>query len=151
MTVLTDLSARLTQSRVLRFGLVGAAGYVVNAAALWLVLHLFALDKYTSYVPAFLVAVTFTWWGNRVLTFHEHAARENLLVEWARFVAANLIGFFANWALYSALVALAPQPLNNVFVAQIAGTLFGMIFNFTLSKRFVFRGNLPLSPGGGEG
>ena len=68
----------------------------MNAAALWLVLHSLALDKYTSYVPAFLVAVTFTWWGNRVLTFHEHAARENLLVEWARFVAANLIGFFAN-------------------------------------------------------
>jgi putative flippase GtrA len=139
VTLFADLSARVASSRVLRFGIVGAAGYVVNAAALWLVLHLFALDKYTSYVPAFLVAVTFTWWGNRVLTFHEHAARENLLVEWARFIAANLIGFFANWALYSALVACAPRPLNNVFVAQIAGTLFGMIFNFTLSKRFVFR------------
>jgi putative flippase GtrA len=139
VSLFADLSVRVTQSRILRFGIVGAAGYVVNAAALWLVLHLLPLDKYTSYVPAFLVAVTFTWWGNRVLTFHEHAARENLLVEWARFVAANLIGFFANWALYSALVAFAPHPLNNVFVAQIAGTLFGMIFNFTLSKRFVFR------------
>ena len=143
MTALADLSARLTQSRVLRFGIVGAAGYFVNAAALWLVLHFFALDKYTSYVPAFLLAVTFTWWGNRVLTFHEHAARENLFVEWARFVAANLVGFFANWALYSALVAFAPRPLDNVFVAQIAGTLFGMIFNFTLSKRFVFRSTHP--------
>jgi putative flippase GtrA len=143
VTIFTDTAARLAQSRVLRFGLVGAAGYFVNAVALWLVLHLFALDKYTSYVPAFLVAVTFTWWGNRVLTFHEHAARENLLVEWARFVAANLIGFFANWALYSALVAFAPPPVNNVFVAQIAGTLFGMIFNFTLSKRFVFRSTHP--------
>jgi putative flippase GtrA len=130
---------RLHDSRIVRFGLVGGAGYFVNAAALFLVLKFLPLDKYTSYVPAFLVAVTFTWWGNRVLTFHEHAARENLLVEWARFVAANLVGFFANWALYSALVAFAPRPLNNVFVAQIAGTLFGMVFNFTLSKRFVFR------------
>ena len=139
MTGLHALWLRLRDSRIIRFGLVGAAGYFVNAAALWLVLNLLPLDKYTSYVPAFLVAVTFTWWGNRVLTFHEHAARENLLVEWARFVAANLVGFFANWALYSALVVFAPHPLNNVFVAQIAGTLFGMIFNFTLSKKFVFR------------
>jgi putative flippase GtrA len=139
VTLFAELLARIAQSRILRFGLVGAAGYVVNAAALWLFLHLFALDKYTAYVPAFLVAVTFTWWGNRVLTFHEHAARANLFVEWARFVAANLIGFLANWALYSALVTFAPSPLDNVFVAQIAGTLFGMIFNFTLSKRFVFR------------
>ncbi len=130
---------RLRDARIIRFGLVGGAGYFVNAAALWVVLHLLPLDKYTSYVPAFLVAVTFTWWGNRVLTFHEHAARENLFVEWARFVAANLLGFLANWALYSAMVALAPRPLNNVFIAQIAGTLFGMIFNYTMSKRFVFR------------
>lgn len=139
MTFLADLTARLAQSRILRFGAVGAAGYFVNAAALWLVHHLFSLNYYASYVPAFLVAVTFTWWGNRVLTFHAHAARENLLGEWAKFVAANLLGFFANYALYAAMLRFAPAPLNNPYVAQIAGTLFGMIFNFTLSKRFVFR------------
>lgn len=138
MTAVWDFARKLLDSRLLRFGAVGAAGYFVNAAALWLVHHLFALNYYASYVPAFLVAVTFTWWGNRMLTFHD-AARENILVEWAKFVAANLLGFLANWALYAALLRFAPSPLNNPFVAQVAGTLLGMVFNFTLSKRFVFR------------
>ncbi len=143
MTSLAELTARLTQSRVLRFGAVGAAGYVVSVAALWLAHHLFSLNYYVSYLPAFLVAVTFTWWGNRILTFHAHAARENLIAEWAKFVAANLLGFLANYALYAALLRFAPAPLNNAYLAQIAGTLFGMIFNFTLSKKFVFRSTHP--------
>lgn len=138
---ITEFAARLTQSRILRFGAVGAAGYGVNAAALWVIHHGIGLDYYTSYVPAFAVAVTFTWWGNRVLTFHEHAARTSLIAEWAKFVAANLIGFGANYALYASLLRFAPQPLDNPFIAQAAGTLFGLIFNFTLSKRFVFRGS----------
>jgi putative flippase GtrA len=139
VTVLSEAATRLARSRILRFGFVGAAGYFVNAAALWAVHALFSLNYYASYVPAFLVAVTFTWWGNRVLTFHEHAARANLLGEWARFVATNTLGFVANYALYASLLRYAPPPSNNPFVAQIAGTLLGMVFNFTLSKRFVFR------------
>lgn len=138
---ISELAARLAQSRILRFAVVGGAGYFVNAAALWIIHHVVGLDYYTSYVPAFLVAVTFTWWGNRELTFQEHAARTSLAREWAKFVAANLIGFGANYALYASLLRFAPSPLDNPFIAQAAGTLFGLIFNFTLSKRFVFRGS----------
>jgi putative flippase GtrA len=143
VTLFRTAAASLKNSRVIRFGLVGAAGYFVNVAALWLVHHLLALNYYASYAPAFFVAVTFTWWGNRVLTFHEHAARENLLVEWAKFFAANLLGFLANYALYATMLRFAPAPLSNPYVAQIAGTLLGMVFNFTLSKRFVFRAAKP--------
>ena len=145
MSTPSDLVARLSQSRILRFGVVGAAGYVVNAAALGIVHHLLALNYYASYVPAFLIAVTFTWWGNRILTFREHSARANLLTEWAKFVAANLVGFCANYALYASFLRFAPAPGNNPFLAQAAGTLFGLVFNFTLSKRFVFR-NSPNPP-----
>ena len=138
---MNSLAGRIFESRILRFGVVGAAGYLVNAAALWIVHHLLSLNYYASYVPAFLVAVTFTWWGNRVLTFKEHAAQSSLAREWAKFVAANLVGFGANYALYASLLRFAPQPFDNPFAAQAAGTLFGLIFNFTLSKRFVFRGS----------
>jgi putative flippase GtrA len=130
---------RLAQSRILRFAAVGSAGYFVSAAALWSLHHLVALNYDASYVPAFLVAVTFTWWGNRMLTFREHAARASLAEEWTKFVAASLVGFCANYALYEVLRHFAPAPANNPFVAQAAGTLFGLVFNFTLSKRFVFR------------
>ena len=139
MTPLAAFARRLYDLRFFRFALVGTAGYVVNAAALWVAHFLIGFGPDVSYVLSFLVAVTFTWWANRILTFREHAANTNLLAEWAKFAVANTMGFAANWALFSSLVHFAPRPFDNLFLAQAAGTLLGLVFNFTLSKRFVFR------------
>ena len=143
MNAISEFVRALFKSRFLRFAAVGTAGFVVNEIALWFVHHLSALNYYTSQIPAFFVAVTFTWWGNRMLTFREHAARTSLLREWAKFVAANGLGAVANYALYVSLLRFAPPPADNPYLALVAGTLFGLIFNFTLSKRFVFRAGTP--------
>jgi putative flippase GtrA len=130
----------LLQSRFLRFALVGTAGFVVNWIVLYLALHFAGLDKYSGWLVSFLVAVTFTWWGNRTLTFREHAARQGLLREWVSFVVANSVGAAVNFATYFALVTFVRPPLGNPLVAIAAGTMVGLVFNFTTSKRFVFRG-----------
>jgi putative flippase GtrA len=139
VSAISEFVRALFNSRFLRFAAVGTAGFVVNEIALWFVHHLTPLSYYTAQIPAFFVAVTFTWWGNRMLTFRAQAAQTSLLREWAKFVAANGLGAFANYALYVALLRFAPAPFNNPYLALAAGTLFGLVFNFTLSKRFVFR------------
>ena len=139
MNDLKSIAARLLQARFLRFGLVGGAGFVVNEAALFVVIALVHLGPKLAQIPAFFVAVTFTWWGNRVLTFREHAAQTSLFREWGKFVAANGLGAVVNYAVYVSLLSFAPYPANIPYVALAAGTLVGLVFNFTLSKRFVFR------------
>lgn len=135
------LTERLRQSRFLRFALVGSAGFVVNEAALALALKFLGLDKYSAGIVSFFVAVTFTWWGNRMLTFRAEAARGPGAAagEWLKFVLANGIGFAANYAIYAGLITFAPQPMNNPFLALACGTVAGLFFNFALSKRLVFR------------
>ena len=119
----------------LRFALVGAAGFVVNEAALWLALHPLHLGKDAAWFFAFAPSVTFTWWGNRTITFPERASAR-LLREWGRFVAANSLGALANLATYELLIhALA----LNAQIALAAGVLLGLAFNFALSKAVVFR------------
>jgi putative flippase GtrA len=120
---------------------VGAAGFVVNEAALWIALHGLVLNAYAGGVFSFVVAVTFTWWGNRRLTFSEHAAKgwRSIFTEWLAFVAANGFGFLVNFGVYATLIAAAPKPLNNPFVALAFGTVAGLLFNFILSSRIVFR------------
>ena len=110
---------RLATSRFLRFALVGAAGFFVNEAALWLALRALRLDPYTGGVLSFLAAVSFTWWGNRRLTFRAHAATgaRAMLAEWLKFVAANGLGFVVNYGVYAGLIALASNPLDNPFLA----------------------------------
>ena len=122
-------------SAFLRFAAVGAAGFVVNEAALYVAIHLLHLGKDAAWFFAFLPAVTFTWWGNRTLTFREHAS-DAWLKEWARFVATNSLGALINLAVYETLIHLTGL---DAMLALAAGVLAGLVFNFTLSRLLVFR------------
>lgn len=131
--------------RFLRFAAVGAAGFAVNEAALWIALRGLGLNPYAGGVVSFLAAATFTWWGNRRLTFRDRAGRGWRAAgsEWLRFLAANGLGFAVNYAVYAALISLSPSPLNSPFLALAFGTCAGLALNFTLSSRLVFRHRTP--------
>ena len=137
-----ELLQRISTSRFLRFAVVGGAGFFVNEAALALAQWLLGAGPRASWFIAFVPAVTFTWWGNRNLTFADKASNHHLgiLAEWGRFVAANGIGAAANFAVYALLIGHAPWPANVPYVALAIGILVGLVFNFTLSKKLVFRG-----------
>ena len=140
------LVRRLTRApQFLRFSAVGTAGFVVNAVFFYIAFYFLALGKDASWFFAFIPSVTFSWWGNRTLTFPERAGRSlrAIAVEWAKFVAANAFGALVNFVVYNAMLSLAPRPFSRPLIALAAGVLAGLIFNFTLSKTVVFRG-----PGG---
>lgn len=132
----------LFRSPFARFGLVGAGGFIVDEAILATLHYVGGIDRYSARAVSIFCAATFTWWGNRNLTFAAHAATGGplvLLQEWFRFMLANAIGALANYATYTLCITFAPQPLDNPLVATAIGVGVGLIFNFTLSKRFVFR------------
>ncbi|HUJ02328.1 MAG TPA: GtrA family protein [Rhizomicrobium sp.] len=136
-----EIARRVSRSQFLRFAVVGTAGFAVNEAALFALLKALHLDPYSGQAIAFLFAATFTWWGNRRLTFRAQAAAtaQGMAREWAKFIAANALGGAVNYAIYAALVTFAPAPFDSPFLGVVAGTLVGLAFNFTMSKRFVFR------------
>ena len=49
---------------------------------------------------------------------------------------------WAGWSIRALfrLGAFAPPPANNLYVALVLGVLAGLVFNFTLSKKLVFKG-----------
>lgn len=140
-----SLIARLEKSQFLHFAIVGGTGFFVNEAVLFVIIKLLHVNAYVAGVLAFLLTVTYTWFGNRLLTFRDEAATGTraIVIEWAKFVGANLLGFVANYSVYSALVMFARAPLNSPYLALACGTLVGLLFNFTLSKRLVFRHSSP--------
>ncbi|MBV9541951.1 MAG: GtrA family protein, partial [Alphaproteobacteria bacterium] len=88
----------------LRFAAVGAAGFVLDEAVLTILHYVFGVDAYAARAVSIVVAMTFTWWGNRNLTFAEQAARGDagaVFQEWMKFVAANAVGAVVNYATYS--------------------------------------------------
>jgi putative flippase GtrA len=135
------LAVRVGQSRFLRFLIVGGFGFFVDAGVLWLMLHGAGVDKYSGRAVSFLCSATFTWWGNRNLTFADRKAHGTVAVaeEWLKFLAANAVGGAVNLGLYTVLVTFAAAPFSNPFAALPCGVLAGLLFNFTMSRLVVFR------------
>jgi putative flippase GtrA len=135
-------AARLGSERVqlaaelLRFGVVGVAGFVVDATVLTAAIAL-GLGPWFGRVLSYLAAATTTFALNRAWTFRG-AARAAPVRQWALFLAVNLVGFAFNYGTYAALIAWVPLVAANPVLGVAAGSLAGLVGNFVLSRRFVF-------------
>lgn len=135
--MLSDPAARRRMAiDFLRFGTVGAAGFVVDTAVVYATRAWLGL--YLAGVLSFLVAASFTWLGNRLWTFRGRGAGR-MHAQWARFVAANTLGFLLNRGTYAILVTVSALCAEQPVLAIFAGMLAGMLANFHFSRTMVFR------------
>lgn len=120
----------------LRFGVVGASGFVVDTAAVYATKGVLGL--YGAGIAAYIVAATWTWFFNRLWTF---AGRGDgpAWRQWLRFMAANLSGFTLNRGAYMLLVTFSATCRDHPVLAVAIGCGMGMFANFFASRRLVFR------------
>ncbi len=119
-----------------RFGTVGAMGFVVDFAVVSALKG--SIGPYLAGYLAFPVAASFTWLLNRIWTFRGQGSGP-LHRQWAKFLAANALGFFLNRGTYTLAILFVPFAASHVVVALLAGTLAGMFVNFHLSRAVVFK------------
>lgn len=138
-----------TSRQFLAFCLVGAGGFLVDAGALAFAINVLGMQPYSGRVLSYLLAATFTWILNRRLTFG--ASHGRAWVEWLRYLVMGGVGGGANFAAYSVVVALStrlPQQYAQFeacapYVGVAIGSAIGLMVNFTLAKKLVFRGRQP--------
>lgn len=132
------------------FALIGVGGLLVDMASLFIAQHLLMLDLYSGRVYSYLMAATFTWYMNRRFTF-VGVSRRAALKQWARFIAANAIGAVVNYSVYVLVLRIGPAIIDMIglwpqvlgallpYAGVAAGSISGLVFNFVLSKKLVFR------------
>lgn len=132
------------------FALIGVGGLFVDMAALAVALHLLGLDPYAGRVFSYLMAATFTWYMNRQFTF-TGISRRGAVRQWLRFLLANAVGALVNYGVYVLVLNTGPWAIAAVglwpglftdllpYAGVAAGSVSGLIFNFVLSKKLVFR------------
>jgi putative flippase GtrA len=126
--------------KLVRFGLVGLLGFVVDAGVLHLLVSLGGLTLLPARACSFLCAATTTWAANRVFTFTAvPRLGRALLAEWAAYFAASLGGGCVNYVVFAAAIHLSRALHDFPTVAVAIGTLAGMVFNFLMYSRYVFR------------
>ena len=120
------------------FTAIGTAAFVLDAGILMLMIRVAHLDPYAGRVVSFLCAASFTWILNRTYTFGRDPRRRRSR-EWAHYVGVNAVGAAVNFGVYAWLIATAPYAADHPVAAVAAGSLAGLLFNFTLSRLYVFR------------
>lgn len=121
----------------IRFGCVGAAGFLVDWAVVSLALA-GGTGFYLARAISYLCAATFTWFLNRLWTFS--GTRRNPVAQWLAFLLANSLGGAINYGVSAAIVAVYGRVMETHAVIPVAaGSLAGLCANFMLSSRFVFR------------
>lgn len=121
--------------KFLRFVVVGATGFLVDAGVLWLLLTYTPLGPLPARAIAIALAMTATWLLNRHFTFG--ASRRSIVVEGFRYGFIGLITSLVNYGIYAGLLIMAP--LLSPYAALVFASIAAMLFSFFGYSRYVFR------------
>ena len=119
------------------FGMVGCIGFALDTATVYGLRRWLGL--YVAGFLAYFVAASGTWFFNRLWTFRHMTGSDPWYVQWRRFLAANMTGFVINRGLYSILVTFSETAAREPAIAVLAGASAGIMLNFNLSRKMVFR------------
>lgn len=120
--------------QLLRFGFVGATGYVVNLAVYAACVHAVGIDFRLASVVAFLVGVANNFWLNRHWTFgarQDHPARQAI-----KFFVVALLAYGVS---YAVLVSLVNGAGMDKVIAQAIAVIAGMPLSFAGQKLWTFK------------
>lgn len=123
--------------RLIRFGSVGVAAFLVDAAVLYAATDIFGISPYGGRGCSYLVAATAAWALNRWFTFP--GTMGSPFQEWCRYLAANAGGAMINLGVYAALIASSGILYRNPIIAAGVGAVSGLAINYLAAKHFVFR------------
>ena len=121
--------------KLVRFGIVGTAGFVIDAAMLWLLLETTPFGPFLARAMAIAVALAATWYLNRSFTFG--ASRRSIAIEGFRYGSVGIVSALVNYLIYSGL--LLSLPILQPLAALVIGSIAAMAFSFFGYSRFVFR------------
>ena len=118
--------------QLLRFGLVGGSGYLINLAVFAVLVEGLGIHHAPGAVGAFCVAVSNNFYWNRHWTFR--ASDGHAGFQAARFFAVSIVALGVNLVVLEALVDSGLPDLS----AQALAVAVAMPFNFVGNKLWTF-------------
>ena len=119
--------------QLVKFGVVGASGYVVNLAVYTLLLKAAGLHYLAAATGSFLLAASWNYWWNRTWTFRTQ--RGHFGIQGMRFFIVSATVYGANVGVLAALVS---SGLGKI-VAQALAIILVTPLNFLGNKLWSFR------------
>lgn len=139
--------------RFWKFALVGASGVLVNMATLIALAEYVNAHKVIAWMFAVGLSILSNFLLNNAFTWRDvrHSSRIHFLARGALAYPVAIIGIGANFAVYYPLVKYVSDAFPYYVGFNFLGIVAGMMVNFTLNSRVVFRASEPESPHPEEG
>ena len=120
------LLAHRTFRQLVKFGLVGASGFIVNVSVFAFCLRVLDVHYRLAYVFAFCVAVSNNFVWNRLWTFRQQRRGSHVAMQGARFFAVSLLAATAGFVLLELFVraGLPKIPAEMLAVALVVPISF---------------------------
>lgn len=123
-----------------RFALVGAVGFLIEAVVLGTLVRHWHFNPYAARLVSFSTATLATWLLNRRLTFRDRVARNHTATgEYVSYLLVQVLGALLNLGVFSTVLALVPALRPYPEVALAIGAAFGLVSNFLLLNRWLYR------------
>lgn len=130
--------------KFVRFGMVGALGFVIDFSVTWVMLSIFGLFEYVANAIGFTVAASSNYALNRHWTWR--SKNPNVRIEFLKFLMVSLAGLGINsFVIFLCLLPgelsfeVAGLTIDNFWVAKLVATGVVMIWNFLVNNYFTFR------------
>ena len=120
--------------QLLKFGLVGGSGYLINLGVFALLSGNLGLDHTIAAIGSFCVAVSSNYFWNRRWTFDP--GEDPMHFQAARFLIVSVLALLLNLVLLEALVSTGAV---SQFWAQAIAVAVAMPFNFLGNRLWTFR------------
>lgn len=127
---------RRTIGEFLRFAVVGAGGFAIDAAVFMALLSA-GVDPYLGRALSAIVAVTATWWLHREWTFRPQG-RDARSGAYTTYLLVQGGGLLVNYVVFATVLSLTSASPVDAFVALVAGAAVALAFNFAGARCLVF-------------
>lgn len=119
--------------KILKFGIVGVLGMIVDFGITYLAKEILRAPKYVANGLGFITAATFNYFLNRYWTFD--STNPNIAGEYGLFIIVSGIGLGINTAI---LYFLHHDRKMNFYVAKLLATAVTLIWNFAANYLYTF-------------
>lgn len=124
---------------VFKFGLIGGVGFFVDGGLLSLLTSWQSMNVYAARGISFPLATAVTWFLNRCFTFRMNKVRNASKKEYIQYLMVQIGGGLLNLLVFVTLLRYYNWMDEFPILPLAVGAIFGMIFNYTFSKIWVFR------------
>jgi putative flippase GtrA len=121
----------------LRFLVVGGIGFCVDGGLLLLLNDGAGWSPLAARSVGFPVAVTVTWWLNRIWTF-QTGRSQPVRRQYALYLAIQIVGLAINFSIFALLVRSMPWFAAWPIAALAIGSIVAMFATYILSRRIAF-------------